>query len=213
MGYSVASSSPGAPYLLSEVGKGGDRFQVRECVARSVVSGVTSEASDTDRDEMPVHHVVAVLRERVYGAMSCLATLAVVVRHAGPGPSAWGRVLDIAVATGSLWAASLLADWVAHLSVHRTAPRGRAALRMLRGSGQILEAAVLPLLVLIAAGIGLLSTSTATWIAMWILVDELGVIALLAVRGAELRWWQQLFTITALVGAGVLVVGFKILAH
>ena len=162
---------------------------------------------------MPVRHVVALLRERVYGAMACLATLAVLVRYTDPEPSAWATVSSVAVATGSLWVASLVADWVAHLGVHRAAPRGRAALRMLQGSGQILEAAVLPLLVLIAAGVGLLSTSTATWIAMWILVVELGVIAFLAVRGAQLRWWQELFTITALVGAGVLVVGFKILAH
>ena len=84
---------------------------------------------------------------------------------------------------------------------------------MLQASGQIVAAAVLPLLVLVAAGIGLLSTSTAMWIAMWILVAELGVIALLAVRRAQLRWWQQLFTITVLVGVGVLVVGIKILSH
>ena len=174
---------------------------------------VTGAASYTDRKEVPVEHVVALLRERVYGAMACLATLAVLVRYTAPETSAWARVLDVAVATGGLWAASLLADWMAHLGVYRSAPRGRAALRMLQASGQIVEAAVLPLLVLVAAGIGLLSTYTAMWIAMWILVVELGIIALLAVRQAQLRWWQQLFTITLLVGVGVLVVGIKILAH
>ena len=178
-----------------------------------VVTDVTSAASETDRPEIPMEHVVALLRERVYGAMACLATLAVLVRYTAPETSAWARVLDVAVATGGLWAASLLADWVAHLGVHRSAPRGRAALQMLQASGQIVEAAVLPLLVLVAAGIGLLSTSTAMWIAMWILVAELGVIALLAVRRAQLRWWQQLFTITVLVGVGVLLVGIKILGH
>ena len=171
-----------------------------------VVTDVTSAAGETDRAEIPMEHVVALLRERVYGAMACLATLAVLIRYTAPETSAWARVLDVAVATGGLWAASLLADWVAHLGVHRDAPRGRAALRMLQTSGQIVAAAVLPLLVLVAAGIGLLSTSTAMWIAMWILVVELGVIALLAVRRAQLRWWQQLFTIAVLVGVGVLVV-------
>ena len=172
-----------------------------------------SAAGDADREEIPVPQVVALLRERVYGAMACLATLAVLVRYTAPETSAWARVLDVAVATGGLWAASLLADWVAHLGVHRSAPRGRAALRMLQASGQIVEAAVLPLLVLVAAGVGLMSTSTAMWIAMWILVAELGVIALLAVRRAQLSWWQKLFTITALIGVGVLVIGIKILAH
>jgi hypothetical protein len=145
--------------------------------------------------------------------MACLATLAVLVRHTGPESSAWAPVLDVAVATGGLWAASLLADWVAHLGVHRSAPRGWTALRMLHASGQIVEAAVLPLLVLVAAAVGPLSTSTAMWIAMWILVAELGVIGLVAVRRARLPWWQQLFTITGLIGVGVLVVGVKILGH
>ena len=162
---------------------------------------------------VPVQHVVALLRERVYGAVACLATLAVLVRYTTPDTSAWARVLDVAVATGGLWAASLVADWVAHLGVHRSAPRGRAALRMLQASGQIVAAAVLPLLVLVAAGIGLLSGYAAMWIAMWILVAELGVVALLAVRRAELRWWQQLFTIAVLVGVGVLMLSIKLLAH
>ncbi len=178
-----------------------------------VVTEVTGGASETNREEIPVAHVVALLRERVYGAMTCLATLAVLVRYTAPETSPWARVLDVAVATGGLWAASLLADWVAHLGAYHRAPRGRAALRMLQASGQIVEAAVLPLLALVAAAVGLLSTSTAMWIAMWILVVELGVIALLAVRMAQLRWWQQLFTVAGLVGVGVLVVGIKILGH
>ncbi|WP_423816272.1 hypothetical protein [Rhodococcus jostii] len=172
-----------------------------------------SAASEANREEIPVEQVVALLRERVYGAMTCLATLAVLVRYTAPETSPWSRVLDVAVATGGLWAASLLADWVAHLGAHHSAPRGRAALRMLQASGQIVEAAVLPLLILVAAAVGLLSLSTAMWIAMWILVVELGVIALFAVRMAQLRWWQKLFTIAGLVGVGVLVVGIKILGH
>ncbi len=107
----------------------------------------------------------------------------------------------------------MLADWVAHLGVHRSVPRGRGALRMLQSSGQIVAAAVLPLLTLVAAGAGVLSTYTAMWAAMWILVVELGVIALLAVRRAHLRLWQKLLTIAALAGVGVLVVGVKILTH
>ncbi len=161
----------------------------------------------------PVEHVVSLLRERLYGAISCLGTLAVLARYTTEDTSAWARILDVAVATGGLWAASLLADWVAHLGVYRTAPRGRDALRMLQSSGQILEAALLPIVVLAVAGFGALSTYTATWIAAWILVAELGVIALLAVRRTQLRWWQQVLAVAGLVGVGVLVLGIKILAH
>ena len=154
-----------------------------------------------------------VLRERLYGAISCLATLAVLARYTNENTNAWARVLDVVVATGGLWAASLLADWVAHLGVYRRAPRGHAALRMFQASGQILAAAVLPLLVLAAAGIGFLNTETAMWIAMWLLVAELGIIAFLAVRRTQLPWWQEVLTVAALVGVGVIVVGIKTLAH
>lgn len=156
---------------------------------------------------------MAVLRERLYGAISCLATLAVLSRYTDEETSAWARVLDVAVTMGGLWAASLLADLVAHMGVYRHAPRGHAALRMLQASKQILQAAFLPLLVLVAAGIGLLNTETATWIAIWVLVAELGIIALLAVRRTQLPWWQEALTVAVLVGLGVLVVGIKIIAH
>ena len=84
---------------------------------------------------------------------------------------------------------------------------------MLQSSGQILEAAFLPLVVLAVAGLGGLNTYTATWIASWVLVAELGVIALLAVRRTRLRWWQQAIAVALLVGVGVLVLGIKIIAH
>lgn len=186
---------------------GGNRFEPLRVVPE------VASAAETNREGIPVERVVALLRERVYDAMTCLATLAVLVRYTAPETSPWARVLDVAVATGGLWAASLLADWVAHLGAHHSAPRGRAALRMLQASGQIVEAAVLPLVILAAAAVGLLSASSAMWFAMWVLVVELGVIALLAVRMAQLRWWQQLLTVIGLVGVGVLVVGVKILAH
>lgn len=170
--------------------------------------------ASTANDELaPAHHVVALLRERLYGAISCLGTLAVLTRYDTETTSAWARVLDVAVAMGGLWAASLFADILAHLSVHGRAPRGREAMRVFQASGQILQAAFLPLLVLVVAGIGLLSTSTAMWIARWLLVAELGLIALLAVRRTELPWWQKVLTVAGLIGVGVLVVAIKIIAH
>jgi hypothetical protein len=161
----------------------------------------------------PVEYVVSLLRERLYGAISCLATLAVLARYTTEDTNAWARILDVAVATGGLWAASLLADWVAHLGVYGATPRGRDALRILQSSGQILEAALLPVVIIAVAGFGVLSTYTATWIAMWVLVAELGLIAFLAVRRTQLPWWYQFFAVAGLVGVGFLVLGIKILAH
>ena len=84
---------------------------------------------------------------------------------------------------------------------------------VLQASGQIVQAAVIPVAVLAAAGIGLLQTYTAVWVAMWAIVGELAVIALLAVRKAQLNWWQRLFTIIGLASVGALVLVIKMLAH
>ena len=158
-------------------------------------------------------HVVAVLRERLYGAISCLATLAVLARYTTDNTSPWFRILDVAVATGGLWAASLFADFVAHLSVYGQAPPRREVWKMLQASGQIVQAAVIPTAVLAAAGIGLLAPYTAMWVAMWAIVGELAIIALLGVRKSQLAWWQKLFTIIGLASVGALVLVVKILAH
>jgi hypothetical protein len=46
-------------------------------------------------------------------------------------------MVDIGVAAGGLWAASLLAEYVAHLAVHGRGPRGPEAVGALRASAQI----------------------------------------------------------------------------
>ncbi|UXA13740.1 hypothetical protein KXD97_08155 [Mycobacterium sp. SMC-8] len=174
---------------------------------------MSETAAGSEVDEVPVEHVVAMLRERLYGAISCLATLVVLTRYTEDDTSGWARMLDVGITMGGLWAASLLADWVAHMSVHGQNPRGVQLWRMLQASGQILQAALLPLLALGTAAINLLDTDTAMWIAKWILVGELGLIALLGVRRARLRLWQQILTVLALTGIGLLVIGIKVLAH
>ena len=136
-------------------------------------SPVTRTEQVDDTGEAPDDHVFAILRERLYGAISCLATLAVLARYTTEATSAWSRLLDVAVATGGLWAASLFADFVAHLGVYGTRPHRREVGAMLQASGQILQ------------------TYTAMWIAMWALVAELGLIALFAVRKTQLRWWEN----------------------
>ncbi|MCH9766174.1 MAG: hypothetical protein K0U70_00095 [Actinomycetia bacterium] len=169
--------------------------------------------SDATESDIPVAHVVATLRERLYGAISCLATLAVLTHYTGEETGAWYRMIDVAVAMGGLWAASLLADWVAHMSVHERAPRSLETWRMLQASSQILQASLLPMLALAAAGLGLLDIDTAMWIAKWVLVAELGLIAFAAVHRTRLPWWQQLVTVVSLAGLGLLVIGIKVLAH
>lgn len=69
-------------------------------------------------------HDFAVLRERLYGAISCLAALAVPARYTTADTSAWSRLLDVAVATGGLWVAmwALVAELglIALFAVYKT---------------------------------------------------------------------------------------------
>jgi len=86
---------------------------------------MSSAAVDTDPgpdgQADPVEHAVARLRERLYGAISCLAMLAVLARYTSADTNAWTRVLDVAVATGGLWAASLLPLTAAFAATTRAA--------------------------------------------------------------------------------------------
>jgi hypothetical protein len=90
-----------------------------------MISGAGDTTPGPDGQAVAVEHAVSRLRERLYGAISGLATLAVLARYTSADTNAWTRVVDVAFATGGLWAASLLADWVAHLGVHRRAPSDR----------------------------------------------------------------------------------------
>ena len=174
---------------------------------------MTDTTRATGDPPVEVEHVVALLRERLYGAISCLATLAILARYSDADTSAWARILDVAVATGGLWAASLLSHYVAQMAVFGKAPRGRYWIQLLQASGQIVQAAVPPVIVLLLAVFDVLDTDTAMWIAMWTLVGELGLIAVLAMRRTKLPWWQQAISVAALVGIGLLVVSIKIIAH
>jgi hypothetical protein len=167
----------------------------------------------SDASEEPsAEHVAAVLRERVYGSITFLSTLLVLAGSLEPSTSRWEPALTLAVTAAGLWAASVFAEYFAALAA-RSHEEGRASRMHLRATGQILEAAVLPLLLLVAAGLGLLPVGVAAWAAIWVLVASMAFIALLAVRRAGLPWWKGLVLILALVVLALLVVGVKSLAH
>lgn len=169
--------------------------------------------ANEDVQEVAPEVVASLLRERIYGGIACLSTLLLLMRDPGDEPSAWPLVLDVVVATGSLWAASLLADVVAHLAAHGSAPRGAEAGRMVRTSGQILEAAVIPVVLLVLSGLRVLTTERAISAGVWVSVVTLGLFALLAVRRTKLAWWKRSLLVAALLGLGALVVVLKTLAH
>ncbi len=96
----------------------------------------------------------AVLRERIYGGIACLSTILVLLRYTDADDSSWTAVVDVAIATGGLWAASLFADYVAHLVATGHGPSASSAAGVARASSQILQASAVPLLLLTIAGFG-----------------------------------------------------------
>lgn len=166
----------------------------------------------TAQPRLSPDHVAAVLRERVYGGVACLSTVLVLARHPETA-TAWSAVADVAVATGGLWAASVFADYVSHLAGHgREMRRGEAA-AMFVASGQILQAAGLPLLLLVLAGVEVLSLPVALDAGIVVSVVELGLFALLAVRRVDIAWWKRLALVAAITGLGALVVLLKTVGH
>ncbi|RZT84228.1 hypothetical protein EV383_1066 [Pseudonocardia sediminis] len=153
--------------------------------------------------------ISSILRERVYGTIACLSTLLVLTRHVTDGGGPWSAVADVLIATGGLWAASLFADYLAHLAAHGTGPEGHERLMALRSSGQILQASAVPVLLLVGSALGWPPFHTALWTAVWVLVASMGLFALLAVRRTTLPWWKRILLVVALVALGGLVVGLK----
>ena len=78
--------------------------------SNSATGSNSAAGSNSDETAEPVAHVVATLRERLYGAISCLATLAVLTHSTGDDTGAWSRMIAVSVAMGGLWATSLLAE-------------------------------------------------------------------------------------------------------
>lgn len=163
--------------------------------------------------QLPPETTAAILRERIYGDIACLSTLLVLTQHAVETGTAWSALVDVLVATGALFAASALAEFVAHLGVHGSAPSGPELTKLFTTSGQILQAAGLPILLLIVAGVGWLPLHTALWTSVWLLVAALGVFAFLAARRTKLSLWGRLLLVVALLALGTAVVLVKVLAH
>ncbi|SDP20690.1 hypothetical protein SAMN04515671_3252 [Nakamurella panacisegetis] len=183
----------------------------------------TSDAPDAagaTADGVPVGVTVGVtqelaasaLRERIYGSIACLSTLLVITGYT-PLEHPWEKALDVLIAAGGLYSASVLSEFVAHLGVHRVTPDGKDLRHMLWASGQIMAASALPLALLALAGLNAVRLHTAVWVGVWVLVAEMGLFALLAVRHTALKWWGRALLVVILLALGLGVVVLKTLAH
>ena len=152
------------------------------------------------------------LRERIYGSIACLSTLLVITGYS-PLEHPWEKALDVLIATGGLYTASVLSEYVAHLGIHKVTPDRKEIRHIFWVSGQIMAASAIPLVLLVLAGIHALSLHTAVWVGVWVLVAEMGLFALFAVRKTALSRWGRTLLVGALLVLGVAVVFLKTLAH
>ena len=165
------------------------------------------------KPDPPPARMAPVLRERIYGGITCLSTLLILVQHSDADSTSSAAAVNVAVGGGALWGASVFADYVSHVVAHGRGPRGAEITHGLWASGQILEAFAMPLLLLVLASLGLMPFRAALWAGIWITVGSLGLFALLAARRLPVPNWQRAVLVIVLVALGALVVSIKTLAH
>lgn len=167
--------------------------------------------SRRDARQIAPDELAEMFRERIYGSIACLASLVVLLQHDTEG-SPLSALLDVVIVLVSLWAASLLASFVGHTAASGIPGRSTVG-RMARSAAQILPPGVVPVVLLALAGVGVMRYRPALTACVWVLVVQMGVFALFAVRRLTVPWWQRLLVVAALLVLGTGVVLLKIAAH
>ncbi|MEE3852004.1 hypothetical protein VZC37_16800 [Gordonia sp. LSe1-13] len=172
-------------------------------------------AQPLDHDDpavQPPNVAVTFLKERVYATFTGLAIVLTLYNGADHHSAAYAfEILSMGVLAVIL--AGFASDGIAHLSVHRHFPRGNEIRTLLRIAGHALETLVVPIGLIVAAWIGILELDTALLIAGFVYIGTLGLTGWLAVRNAEVTWWQKLAALITLVVIGLIVLSVQVFAH
>lgn len=157
-------------------------------------------------------HRAASLKERVYIIFTTLAVVLALRSHADETtPAAAAATLSIVV-IGSLLGI-LVADLLSHLAVHSTLPTPEELRQMVAISVGALSVLVTPLILLLAAGLGILSTAAALSWAVVVLVVTLLVVGYLAIRRLDIPLRHKAAIMLAEVVLSLLVIGLEFVAH
>lgn len=154
----------------------------------------------------------AALRERVYATLVGLATVLTLLNYVD-GTSPGGAALQLAGSMTALFAASLVADVVAHSGTHGEFPRGRALRRAMAISAQILEIAAGPVALIALAATGLWTLRTGLVLAACLFATTQVGVALLATRRSRLSRGRRIVLVLVEIGLGAAVVAIKLLTH
>lgn len=150
------------------------------------------------------------LKERIYIAF---ATLAVLVALRGHLADAGESIATIVVTVLGLVLAVFVADMLAHFVVHRQAASTAEVRQAIRSSFGAAGVAIVPVVLLAGAALGLWSTDTALLAGQLVVVGALVVVAYLAVRRVPMRPWQRVLALAAEGAIGLLVVTVQVAAH
>lgn len=175
-------------------------------------AGGAHQAESDDIADVPKTVAVMFLKERVYATFTGLAIVLVVYTSTGHHSAAYAfEILLLGVFAVVL--AGFASDGIAHLAVHRTFPHGEDLRTLLRVAASGLGTLLLPLGMITLAWLDVVKLQTALLIAGYIYIGTLGLIGWLAVRRADITWWQKLAALITLVLIGLVVLSIQVLAH
>ena len=153
----------------------------------------------------------AALRERIYATITGLVSVITLVGYAET-TTALSAASSITLTMGALWVASFVADLVSHTHVHGE-PRRWELRRMALVAGQILETALLPVVVVALAATGIWTVRTGLVIAAAVLVVAQGVLTVVAVRRTVLTRGRRFLIVAAEILLCLLVIGPTLVPH
>ena len=151
-------------------------------------------------------------REALYASITGIATLLVMVpsSEALSGRSAAGSLLGT---MGGLFAASLVADTIAHAGEHGGAARRDPMRSILHASLRTLEITVVPIVLLLLSDTGIWSLRTGLMLAIAALALTQLALVLWGLRGSATTTWQKVGYLLLQLAAVGGVVLLKVLVH
>ena len=151
-------------------------------------------------------------REALYASITGIATLLVMIptSEAFSGRSAAGSLLGT---MGGLFAASLVADTIAHAGEHGGAARRDTMRSILHASLRALEITVVPIVLLLLSDTGIWSLRTGLMLAIAALAVTQLVLVLWGLRGSATTTWQKVGYLLLQLAAVGGVVLLKVLVH
>jgi hypothetical protein len=154
----------------------------------------------------------AVLGERLGGFLyGTILVLAVLVGGAKAHPDNAGKIaILVAVTTVVFWLAHVYAHSVARVVAQDRHVSFGEVRAIARHEGSLIEAAIPPIVPLLAGALGLISTRAAVWIAYGLGLGVLALQGFVFARIERLGWLGTATVVTANLALGVVLVGLKL---